>query len=463
MHSTKAVDLDKSYWSAKSILARCHEVNEEFDKAVEWQRSALEDLANLEPSPAIQGHLQRLGVSLARFLVASGSYGEATQLATKVYNQIPQDGPAMRQLFHALKASESYPTMLDLAKDLHNQKGTRHDMTRFEEHLLTHSMDFGPMSKTNDAKDWFVSFIKCFATTCWVRQEYVSYINLALLKYKYINPVPNPEQDFELILKARSPDDVSKASSFKNVQRYAARHLSHMYLEGAISAQASGQELTRWTSKLQDLSNHNGQGLKGQVTSGDTIPSMIYGHWLRKYEKVDPSVWTLFFRFSINSALDLLEDDVPSNDQIALSNVGAFLLMAGDLFNAGAALAATMKGLEIVTAEPARIAELRKADNLRVMWNCDGDCRARKTQYKELHFCEDCWDTCFCENCIVLVREGRLPFRKCSPKHSFVKMYPVSEQMRDVAATFTEPDLKLEVRRDWLDEMRKRWKVDESK
>src|ERR1700743_510367 len=45
---------------------------------------------------------------------------------------------------------------------------------------------------------------------------------------------------------------------------------------------------------------------------------------------------------------------------------------------------------------------------------CDGDCTTVKQDYRELHFCQICYDTCFCENCIKLVKEKKLPFRHCS-------------------------------------------------
>ena len=413
----------------------------------------------------IRRHLRQVGVALSYFNEESGRYKEAVQIATEVYDLAPKDGPTMGRLFRALKANESYQAMFDLAKDIHKQEGIEHDgMSRFEEHMLSYScFDFGPMSKISEAKDWFFPLVEHITTICWERRKYMPLLNLAVLKQQYFDPLPNPERDFKQILKAPPPEDDSQASNYKYCRRLAARHLSHIYLQRAVVAQASGQDFTQWTSELQNLPTHNGRGLKGQALAGDTIPSMIYGHWLRKYEKADPPVWIPYFRFSINSALDLLEDDVPSNDQSAFSNLGAFLLMAGDVFNARAAHAVTMKPLEIVSADPSRVAELRKADNLRVIWNCDGECRTRKTRYKELHFCEDCWDTCFCENCIVLVREGRLPFRTCSPKHAFVQMYPVAEEMRGVAATFTEPDFKLETRKAWLDGLRKAWKADESK
>jgi hypothetical protein len=56
--------------------------------------------------------------------------------------------------------------------------------------------------------------------------------------------------------------------------------------------------------------------------------------------------------------------------------------------------------------------------------------------YKELWFCEDCWDTRFCEKCLPIVQAGKLPSRKCGPDHSFVQVIPTLESARNVAARF---------------------------
>ena len=89
-------------------------------------------------------------------------------------------------------------------------------------------------------------------------------------------------------------------------------------------------------------------------------------------------------------------------------------------------------------------------------WGCDGDCRRRVEDWQELHFCEICTDfTCFCDECIKLVKNGTLPFRKCDASHTFYQGYPLSETTRDVATVRTEG--KILPRTEWLEALRKEW------
>ena len=89
-------------------------------------------------------------------------------------------------------------------------------------------------------------------------------------------------------------------------------------------------------------------------------------------------------------------------------------------------------------------------------WSCDGQCSRQVEDWQEVHFCEICTEyTCFCEECVKLVKNGTLPFRKCDGSHTFYKGYPLSEDMRDVATVRTEG--KVLPRTEWLEALRKEW------
>ena len=89
-------------------------------------------------------------------------------------------------------------------------------------------------------------------------------------------------------------------------------------------------------------------------------------------------------------------------------------------------------------------------------WGCDGDCKRRVEDWQELHFCEICSEyTCFCDECIKLVKSGTLPIRKCDASHTFYQAYPLSQEMQDVATVMTEG--KILPRKEWLEALRKEW------
>lgn len=99
--------------------------------------------------------------------------------------------------------------------------------------------------------------------------------------------------------------------------------------------------------------------------------------------------------------------------------------------------------------------QMRESDEY-FTWSCDGNCKRRDEDWQELHFCEICTEsTCFCDECIKLVKTGTLPFRKCDISHTFYQAYPLSEEMQDVATVRTES--KILPRTEWLEALRKEW------
>jgi tetratricopeptide (TPR) repeat protein len=101
-------------------------------------------------------------------------------------------------------------------------------------------------------------------------------------------------------------------------------------------------------------------------------------------------------------------------------------------------------------------------------WICDGPCTTPHHTYRELHFCIICNDTCFCEKCILLVKGSRsssgddqsepkrLPYRKCSPDHTFVQAYPIRELgNKNLAATIR--DGYVELNTEWLMSLKAQW------
>ncbi len=97
-----------------------------------------------------------------------------------------------------------------------------------------------------------------------------------------------------------------------------------------------------------------------------------------------------------------------------------------------------------------------KQSNDYSVWGCDGRCRRRVEEWQEVHFCEICTDyTCFCDECVKLVKAGTLPFRKCDASHTFYQGYPASKELQDAATVRTEG--KVLPRVEWLEALRKEW------
>lgn len=85
----------------------------------------------------------------------------------------------------------------------------------------------------------------------------------------------------------------------------------------------------------------------------DGYPSLLYGRWLRDYEKSPPAVWRKCFRARILEQMNGLSDDDPTNDTAACSELAVSLFQAGDRKNAGLILAVLFRTLKKYMAEKA--------------------------------------------------------------------------------------------------------------
>ena len=102
--------------------------------------------------------------------------------------------------------------------------------------------------------------------------------------------------------------------------------------------------------------------------------------------------------------------------------------------------------------------QIKPEDNMFIFpWHCNGQCNQRVVDWQELHFCEICIDTRFCDECIKLVKSRTLPFRKCDADHTFYQVYPPREELQDVATVRT--DGKIVPRVEWVEALRKEWAV----
>jgi hypothetical protein len=206
------------------------------------------------------------------------------------------------------------------------------------------------------------------------------------------------------------------------VSSVATEILSQIYFCNAIAAQRTGGDPVSWIRKLTTLATSEDSSSDSVTVYKINTASLLLGMYLRVHGGVEESTWKACFRNSVLQAVDMLGDDDPMNNQFAYGTLATTLLAAGDRLNATAALAVTMKPLE-ASSDPLLFGQLKEI-NFGLFWWCDGPCNTRVTQYKgptykEIHFCENCLDICFCGDCFRLIKDDNLPFVKCSPEHKF--------------------------------------------
>lgn len=146
----------------------------------------------------------------------------------------------------------------------------------------------------------------------------------------------------------------------------------------SLKPRAANAETNEVVMKLKQLASTTsvepGEKGDGFALYTDGYPSLLYGRWLRDYEKSPPAVWRKCFRARILEQMNGLSDDDPTNDTAACSELAVSLFQAGDRKNAGLILAVLFGTLKKYMAEKA---EQKNAD-IQVEEGDNGTCAVKE-------------------------------------------------------------------------------------
>lgn len=107
----------------------------------------------------------------------------------------------------------------------------------------------------------------------------------------------------------------------------------------------------------------------------------------------------------VKGCLDVLTDDVEENDMDAYNQLLWIFIPLNDHEN--------VKTLRALTVQ-------RFGKHIQI--NCDGDCNRSWGLNEEMWWCKDCIDVNFESECLVKVKNGRLPFSICNDSHQFLQV-----------------------------------------
>ena len=181
----------------------------------------------------------------------------------------------------------------------------------------------------------------------WIQGEFGTF------QYQYNDDVDAAMKLWEQALKtlAGAPATLQKENGKWARDRYG-NLLARLCFDAAVSARKDGTNPWPYTKRLKQLAT---------VTSttdedfadffdffGPGYASMLWGCWLRTYERAEESIWRKTFKVRILDELNTLDDEDPSNDMAGLHSLAITLLHLGDDEAAGAILAILFMPLKVV-------------------------------------------------------------------------------------------------------------------
>lgn len=360
--------------------------------------------------------------------------------------------------------------------------------------------------------------------------------------------MPQPEDSMMLREKLIAQIDQSSGQnqqSASSVRTRAVVRLATSFYVAAKHAMKVNQSPTGYITRLRELAKRT--QANRSATSAVFYTGDVLALWLREHENVGENVWRSLIRPSIRRTLLLLSDADPFNDQLAYTELGQSLFIAGDIHNASIATGISMRPLEDerIAREQARNKTDAQKDNKKLealadtsnaeqspteptktlatldisneastgsenqttnaddkephdsteahvgstpdageklesvepadskdesheeinskyadfwqLWICDGPCDKSTVVYDEFHLCRSCYAAAFCQDCIKLIENDTMPYRTCTKDHEIVRMLPITDDARKMTDALIEK--RFEVQQEWLDGLRKEWKL----
>ena len=447
----QAIEIDETLWWPKYLMARCFAARDHYHEAVQW---ASKTSAAIPEDHKKSTYATRLRDQTAEWYLRSGNLEQAIQFTYENYKSRPKDVNAIDLYITALHRGGHTEQVFPLLKTLNSTEGIDGEKSLLTILLLDgwHFQELLPRAISSTECGPELKFACDALPSDGKSGEWWQALQAANLRYRYFGQTEAPIATWESLCEQSEDLYLRTTTSEK---------LAQIYFDLAVSAKSEGEDPEPWVLKLKDLSKIEEKPKSDSYVYRSSWSALILGHWLREFEQVEEKIWRDCFRSKALEALKMLSDDDATNDQQGYYNLAQILFLAGDRENAIASYAVVLKPLETLATEQADSPQATdrkktKIKNYIIGYSCDGSCKTEPTDYKELHACETCIDTLFCEECIKLVRADDLPFRKCNSQHAHSQVYPLPKDQQDVVGHLVEGHI--EVHKEWVESLKRQWK-----
>jgi len=464
-----AIELNDKNWIAMGRLSFCYESIQLFELAVEWSRKALSAC----PRVGHKWERSQYWLTIANGLLELRDIEGAKAAAQEASKLRPEDGDLLSTYIFVLDATENHSELFAYIEDLQSRTSTETD-----ENLLTVAMManddvlgvLGHVARAAGKLDFIIRAQETVIEAATRDGDFEEVANqqnlLALLYYTQVDNQKKAVELWELVLKSKdaSADAIGSASDYLSTVYYA---------EAMASEIGKGKGPRHWITKLEKLAKYDHDTHETSASGA----SLMLGLWYQEHGNIIEA--RNCCRAYVLQALDMLSDDDPYNDSSAWITLSKGLMKAGDRDNATAADAVVRQEFDelkaVIAKKKSKAPENSEATSVAEVsfaalpsaitsletsptspdpqppgaahpsfnlshsatatpevttsdWFCDGQCRRPVEIWTAMYVCEICWESfLFCEQCIDRVKEGRLGFRVCDPKHRWYQAYPVRE------------------------------------
>ncbi|KAI1302033.1 hypothetical protein F5Y03DRAFT_362543 [Xylaria venustula] len=569
----KAIDMDSTAWVAMEAMARSFgDDNEDYETAISWMERAVKTLiehckdTSLEVDAYLLSHI-------ARWKMYLGDISAALEIAYDAWMKSPFSLPAISSYVNALIQTKNWDRIIEVMEYLDgvdNDYGTSYLVKVFSE--LTFVWSVGPACRAKECPAFVTDALELALRDVEKSGDKSALISKLLIfgdfYHDYYDKNDKTIRWWEEAITRMTDADAAVQREYANSKVIYTNKLAQLYFDAAVENFEAHIRPNDAAIRLKQLAlavtyvSGSDEDVFSYYTPG--YPSLLYGRWLREYEKAKPSVWRECFRARILEQINGLDDEDPTNDTKACKRLAISLFQADDEKRASAIIAVLFKTLEEYmagkesaesgeedenetasveqnedvertteatgvdglaeevaekigleeqdttnedgnaesqTGEDAKETSIPQTDEGKTEvfgpeekhprrpqniegedeevntkdivdpqdkklalhldsnawgYGCDG-CGYDAEDKGNMWFCDICYDVAFCSECLEKAKSMTLEVRRCNPKHGWHQVWPLDEAKVSEMAEEYGKGGKVQLKKEWLEELRNEW------
>ncbi|KAJ8115755.1 hypothetical protein ONZ43_g4594 [Nemania bipapillata] len=360
----KAIEMDPTAWVAMEATARSlGDDDGDYEKAISWMERAVETLLeHCRDTPLeVDGYLL---THISRWKMSLGDVAAAHEIAYEAWMKAPTSQQAVTSYISALLQTKDWDRVMEVLEyldDTDNGYGISHLVVAFSESSFV--WDIGAACRAKGCPSFVVDALE-LALQDVEKSGNKSRLVSKLLEFGDFSHDFYDKNDramrwWEEAIARMTDADPAVQREYADRKVTYTNKLALLYFDEAVRNFEAHIRPNEAAIRLKQLAlavayiPGSGEDVFAYYTPG--YPSLLYGRWLREYEKAKPSVWRECFRARILEQINGLDDNDPTNDTMACQRLAMSLFQADDENRASALVSVLFKTLEEYLAERERL------------------------------------------------------------------------------------------------------------
>lgn len=450
-HFSSALEIDTIRWLARAGMAITFTLKKEFTKALELDRITEQELLeSTGKEQALHNVQQRMGESYS----SSGDEQNAFLNYQRGFRNAPWCDTCICACLTFLHENKRYADIIDMLKlmdtleipslrrnslmaSLINNYWSTEDYFRIVTKTALETQDLvflirSYRSAIKQAKKDLKPVVAGFLELC-----------LATLYYDHVKDQHRAIKSWERVLDTFTGSSVDIQITYLRLE--ASTKLAGHWFRKAVEAGVGTPEAEQNIERLEKIASRKRRTHPGEKEDrsyiGANVISLLIGVWHRLTGREADA--RAYIQPSMKQAIQLLTDDDLENDSEGWSTLCTTLVAASDDENA------------IATAHYlGYYGEEDKEQN--ILGTCDGSCQRQFPNFDNISMCRYCFNIGFCDDCLTLLKEARMPLDVCSPKHDFLRIPHATHDKEENVIVVNGKPMPLE---NWKAKLKAEWRV----